>query len=378
MNRHASTGAAVASLWLAGTLAACSRPEPLPEPVRSVRTITVDAPDAQAASGAQEFAAEARSRVESRLGFRVPGKLVSRSAEVGQRVRAAQVLAQIDAVDLQLAQQAAAAATRAAQVQLDQAAADHRRFQGLRAQGFISEAELERRESSLKAAQAQLEQARAQAEAQRNQAGYAALVAPAAGIVTAVEAEVGAVLAAGTPVVRLAHDGPRDVVFAVPEDAVGALRALLGRPDALRVRPWGAAPESRATVREVAAAADPATRTFLVKADAGGVPLQLGQTVTVALDRPPLPGAIRLPLTAVTQQQGRTSVWRVDPATMTVHLQPVEVAGAEGNAVRIGAGLVPGQIVVSAGVHVLTPGQKVRFMPAPAAAASAPGAAASR
>jgi RND family efflux transporter MFP subunit len=329
----------------------------------------------------QEFAAEVRARVESRLGFRVQGKLVSRSAEVGQRVRAAQVLAQIDAVDLQLAQQAAAAATRSAQVQLDQAAADHRRFQGLRAQGFISEAELERRESSLKSAQAQLEQSRAQAEAQRNQAGYAALVAPAAGVVTAVEAEVGAVLAAGAPVVRLAHDGPRDVVFAIPEDAADALRSLLGRPDALRVRTWGSAAESRATLREVAAAADPVTRTFLVKADAGGVPLQLGQTVTVGLDRPSMPGAIRLPLTAVTQQQGRTSVWRVDPAKMTVHLQPVEVAGAEGNAVRIGSGLAPGQIVVSAGVHVLTPGQKVKFLPAPAAAAAAapaPGAAASR
>ena len=378
MKRHAFTGAAVVCLLLAGTLAACSRHEPLPGPVRTVRTITVAGADAQAASDVQEFAAEVRSRVESRLGFRVPGKLVSRSAEVGQRVRAAQVLAQIDAADLQLAQQAAAAATRAAQVQLDQATAEHRRFQGLRAQGFISEAELERRESTLKAAQAQLEQARAQAEAQRNQAGYAALVAPAAGVVTAVEAEVGAVLAAGTPVVRLAHDGPRDVVFAVPEDAVGALRALLGRPDALRVRPWGVAAESRATVREVAAAADPATRTFLVKADAGGAPLQLGQTVTVALDRPSAPGAIRLPLAAVMQQHGRTSVWRVDPATMTVHLQQVEVAGVDGNAVRIGAGLAPGQIVVSAGVHVLSPGQKVRFLPAPAATASAPRTAASR
>jgi multidrug efflux system membrane fusion protein len=362
-------------------LAACSRPEPAPEPVRAVRTVQVAE---TTASGALEYAAEIRARVESRLGFRVSGKLSARTAEVGQRVRAGAVLAQLDPQDLQLGQQASDAAVRAAQVQAEQAEADFRRFRELRDQGFISAAELERRETSLKAARAQFEQARAQAGVQGNQAGYARLLAPAPGVVTAVEAEVGNVVAAGTPVVRLAHDGPRDAVFSVPEDQAPALRQLTGRPGALQLRPWGATESSPATVREVAAAADPVTRTFLVKADTGRALLQLGQTATVLLPRPPRAGVVTLPLSAVTRLQGQTAVWVVDTATMTLRAQPVEVADADGNAVVIARGLTAGQHVVTAGVHVLAAGQRVKFhepvaaAAAPAVAASAPAAAASR
>jgi RND family efflux transporter MFP subunit len=361
--------AAGAVLLVAAGLAACSRQAPAPEPVRAVRTMTVSA---ESAGGVHEYAAEVRARTESRLGFRVGGKMVSRSAEVGQRVRAGQVLAQLDAADLKLGQEAAAAASRAAQTQYDLAAAEFKRYQDLRAQGFISSLELDRREATLKAQKAQLEQAQAQARVQGNQAGYAALVATAAGVITATEAEAGAVLAAGTPVLRLAHDGPRDVVFAVPEDGAAAVRSKIGRAGALKVRPWGASTSMPATVREVAAAADPVTRTFLVKADVGKADLQLGQTVTVLADLPRIEGIARLPLTAIFQQQGQTAVWLLDAASMTVKLQPVVVAGADGNTVIVGAGLQPGQQVVTAGVHVLTPGQKVkRYAGAAAAPASA-------
>ncbi|KPF49183.1 RND transporter [beta proteobacterium AAP121] len=355
-------------------LSACSRPAPAPEPVRAVRTMTISA---EGAGGVHEYAAEVRARTESRLGFRVGGKMLTRSAEVGQRVRAGQVLAQLDAADLQLGRDAALAAARAAQTQYDLAAAEFKRYQELRAQGFISSLELERREATLKAQKAQLEQAQAQARVQGNQAGYAALVATAPGVITATEAEAGAVLAAGAPVLRLAHDGPRDAVFAVPEDGAAAMRAKLGKPGALKVRGWGSSAVLPATVREVAAAADPATRTFLVKADVGKADLQLGQTVTVLAELPRLEGIARLPLSAVFQQQGQTAVWLLDTASMTVRLQPVVVAGADGNTVIVGAGLQPGQQVVTAGVHVLTPGQKVKRYEG-AAAASAPAAAASR
>jgi membrane fusion protein, multidrug efflux system len=366
MNAPRPRWISIVGLALGAILAGCSRQDAVPEPIRAVKTMVVKS---ETAGGHLEFAAEVRARVESRLAFRVPGKLVSRSAEVGQRVRAGQVLAQIDAADLQLAQEAAAAATRAAEVQWAQSAADYKRFEELRAQGFISAAELERRDNALKAARAQLEQARAQADVQRNQAAYSVLVATADGVITAVDAEVGAVLAAGTPVVRLAHDGPRDIVFAVPEDGVGPLRALLGQPGAIQVRPWGEARTLPATLREVAAAADPVTRTFLAKADVGPAPLQLGQTATALMELPVRTGVTKLPIAAVTQQQGRTSVWLVDPQTMTVRVQPVVVGGAEGNAVVIASGLSPGQTVVTAGVHVLTPGQKVKFFPASAAPA---------
>lgn len=361
-----------AALVLAATLAACSRPAPAPEPVRAVRTLTVSS---DSAGGVHEYAAEVRARTESRLGFRVGGKMVARPAEVGQRVRAGQLLAQLDATDLKLGQEAAQAASRAAQTQYELAAAEFKRYQELRAQGFISGLELERREATLKAQKAQLDQALAQARVQGNQAGYAALLATAAGVVTATEAEVGTVLAAGTPVLRLAHDGARDAVFAVPEDGAAAMRALQGRPGALKVRAWGSTALLPATVREVAAAADATTRTFLVKADVGSAALQLGQTVSVLAELPRTVGITRLPLSAVMQQQGRTAVWLLDTASMTVKVQPVTVAGADGNTVVVSAGLQPGQQVVTAGVHVLTPGQKVkRFEPAGSAASAAPAA----
>jgi RND family efflux transporter MFP subunit len=346
--------------------------------VRAVRTLTVGS---ESAGGVHEYAAELRARTETRLAFRVGGKMVARPAEVGQRVRAGQVLARLDAADLRLGQEAAQAAARAAQTQFDLASAEFKRYQELRAQGFISSLELERREATLKAQRAQLDQALAQARVQGNQAGYAALVATAAGVITATEAEVGAVLGAGTPVLRLAHDGPRDAVFAVPEDGVAAMRALLGQRGALQVRGWTSTTLLPATVREVAAAADPVTRTFLVKADvgsgaAGGSTLQLGQTVTVLAQLPRTEGIARLPLSAVMQHQGVTAVWLLDPATMTVRVQPIAVAGADGNTVVVAGGLKPGQQVVTAGVHVLTPGQKVKpyrsqaVPPAAAAAAS--------
>ena len=363
---------AAASIGLPLLLMACSRPAPQPEALRTVRTLIV-AP--AAVGGQQDYAAEVRARSEVRLGFRVGGKLASRQAEVGQWVKAGDVLARLDPEDLRLSQQAAAAAVRTAEVNHDLAQADFRRFRDLREQGFISGAELDRREAALKAAAAQLEQARAQAAVQGNQAAYASLVATAPGVVVAVEAEPGAVLSAGTPVVRLALDGPRDAVFAVPEDAVDAARALLGRHGAIGVTPWGGKDRLPATVREVAAAADPVTRTFLVKADLGGAALQLGQTATVSVDLPAAPAALLLPLTAVRESQGRTAVWVVDPAQQVVRLRPIEVGGAQGNDVIVRAGLQPGERVVTAGVHVLTEGQRVRLQAAAAPAGGASAAA---
>ena len=376
MSRRPAFLPALLPLPVALLLVACAPPPPVPEPVRAVRVMTVAA---DAAGGVQEYAGEVRARAESRLGFRVGGKMTARQAEVGQRVRLGQPLAQLDPSDLKLQQDAALAGLRAAQAAFDFAAADFKRYEELRAQGFISGMELERRETTLKSARAQLEQAKAQADVQGNFAAYAVLTASASGIVTATEAEVGAVLAAGTPVLRLAHDGPRDVVFSVPEDAALGIRALLGRRDALRVRPWGQAGTLPATVREVAAAADPATRTFLVRADLGAAPVQLGQTLTVQLDLPRRDAAARLPLTAVMRQQGQTAVWVLDPASMTVKVQPIVVAGADGNSVMVASGLQSGQRVVTAGVHTLTPGQKVKLYDvALAESAAAPAPAASR
>lgn len=361
MNRSSAATAAVA---LVLALAGCARSQAPPEPVRAVRTTTVAG---AAAGGTQDYAAEVRARTETRLAFRVGGKMVERRAEVGRQVRAGDVLARLDPEDLRLGQEAARAAVHAAQVNAEWAQSEFKRYQDLRNQGFISGAELERREVALKSAQAQWQQASAQAGVQQNQAAYSALSAPAAGVVTAVEAEVGAVLGAGMPVLRLALDGPRDVVFAVPEDAVDALRALLGKPGAVRVRLWAGDARLSATVREIAAAADPATRTFQVKADVAADRVRLGQTATAMVDLPRAAGVMKLPLSALAERQGASAVWVVDRETMTVRSRSVVLAGTDGNDAVVKSGVAAGDVVVTAGVHVLTEGQKVRLLaPAPA------------
>jgi RND family efflux transporter MFP subunit len=355
-------------LPLLGLVAACSQPEPPPEPIRAVRTITVG----EASQGSSiDYAGDVRARIESRLSFRVAGKMVSRTVELGDAVQPGQVLARLDPLDLKLGQEAARSGFEAARVTADQAAADYKRFKELREQGFISAAELDRRESAYKAAQAQMEQARAQANVQGNQARYTVLAAESRGVVTAVEADPGAVLAAGATVVRVAPDGPRDVVFAVPEQQVGKLRALEGVAGALRVRLWGTGDAAvPASVRDVAAAADPVTRTFLVKADVGNAPVRIGQTATVTLPVPAASGAFKLPLAALFEQQGRTHVWLLDTSAMTVSAQPVQVVGAEGNFALVAAGVSAGQTLVSAGVHTLTAGQKVTLYGANGSASS--------
>ncbi len=234
----------------AALLAACSRSAPPEEPVRSVKLLTVGV---GAMQSTLEYSGEVRARVESRLGFRVAGKIVQRQAELGQRVKAGQVLAQLDPRDYQLAADAARAQLASATTQRDLAAADFKRFQALKDQNFISGAELERRAATLKAAQATLDQARAQLSSQGNQTAYTTLVADVAGVVTGIEAEPGQVVAAGTPVVRIAQDGARDVVFAVPEDKVG----LIQPGQDVTVRGWSGGAPLAGRVREVAASADP-------------------------------------------------------------------------------------------------------------------------
>jgi RND family efflux transporter MFP subunit len=357
---------------LAAARAGCAKTEAPPEPVRAVKVMTVGTSSFQ--SG-YEFSGEVRPRIESRLGFRVAGKIIKRQAELGQHVKAGDVLAQLDPQDYRLAADAARAQVAAATTNRDLAAADFKRYEALRSQNFISGAELERRETTLKAAQAQLEQAQAQLSAQGNQAKYTNLVADVSGVVTAIEAEPGQVVSAGTPVVRIAQDGARDVVFSVPEDKVVAIKP--GSDVALRL--WAGNAPLAGKIREVAASADPVTRTYAVKVslDAPTQP-PLGATVTVlpqALSHAGAP-VIKLPTSALRQEGKGTAVWVLDKATMTVKTQPVQIATADGNEAVVAAGLQPGMTVVSAGVHVLAPGQKVTIWqertPAPAVAQTGP------
>jgi multidrug efflux system membrane fusion protein len=312
-----------------------------------------------------DFSGEVRARVESALAFRVSGKLVSRPAELGQRVTAGQLLAQIDPEDYRASAEAAAAQLLAAKSNRDVAQADFKRYQDLHAQGFISIAELDRREAAMKLAQAQFQQAQAQNTVQGNQSGYTRLLADGAGVVTSVDASAGQVVSAGQPVVRLALDGPRDVVFSVPENKLANLKA----GQLIEVETWDSKKILQAKVRDISGSADAATRTFVIKAalqssannPADAAETVLGSTVTVRL-KPSGESAsklIKVPSSALRHENAGTSVWVLNPTDMTVSAKPIEVASADGNDVVVKSGLQQGDQVVTSGVHVLTAGQKV-------------------
>ena len=366
------------ALAAAIVLSACTKAAPPEAPVRAVKVITVGS---SALGSSTDYAGEVRARVESRLGFRVGGKITQRQAELGQRVKAGQVLAQLDPQDYLLAADAARAQVAVAATQRDLAAADYARYEALKAQNFISGAELERRDATLKAANAQLNQAKAQLAVQGNQAAYAKLRADAAGVVTAVEAEPGQVVSAGTPVVRVAVDGVRDVVFSVPEDRLtsiqqGAAVRLRVGTSVNAVNGTPAVPTLSGRVREVAASSDPVTRTYLVKVAVDATPgapvLPLGATVYAqpAITGPVAVPVIKLPTTALWRNAQATSVWVLDKASMTLKPQVVQIAAADGNEVVVTAGLQPGMLVVSAGVHVLAAGEKVTLYQPPGVPAS--------
>jgi len=342
-------------LALSLVVVACSKPTPQSEPIRSVKLITVGS---QSMQSGFEYAGEIRARVESRVGFRVSGKLSARAVELGQQVKAGQLLAQLDVQDFKLAQDVVRSQLDAARINRDLAASDFKRFVAMKEQNFISGAELERRESVFKTAQAQFEQAQAQMTVQGNQSSYTSLRADASGVITAILAEPGQVLLAGTPVVQIAYDGARDAVFVVPEGKQDSLAV----GSSVLVRPWSGSESVPAVVREIAASADPVMRTFLLKAALPARANQaLGSTVTVLQKIIPNTGVavMKLPTSALRQEGQATAVWILDVASMTVKSQVIQTASVDGNDVVVTSGLQLGDQVVATGVHVLTPGQKV-------------------
>ena len=352
-------------------LLACGKTELKEAPVHAVKVLTIAAD--QSGQSAESYAGEVRARVESKLSFRVGGKLLTRPAQLGQAVRAGQLLAQIDPRDYQLGAQAAQAQMQSALTSRDLAAADLKRFEAMRAQGFVSDAQLERYAAQFKAADAQLSQAKAQASVQGNQASYGNLYADRAGVITGVYAEAGQVLAAGQPVVQLAEDGSRDAAFNLPEDAGKSLPV----GSAVTVFAWSAqggegaeaAAQWPGRVRELAVSADPLTRTFAVKVAIETGPASappLGTTVRIVPKNTPKTNElaqILLPLSALVRESAGTSVWLYADKTNTVHKRAVKTGGIVGNQVQILSGLAAGETVVVAGVHALTDGQHVsRYM----------------
>ena len=344
-----------ASTLLCLLLASCSRPVEKVEEIRPVRAMVVAAGTGKTII---ELAGEIQPRYESQLGFRVGGKLIARKVEVGTLVKRGQVLMQLDPLDLQLAQSQAKAAVSATESTLALAKADLDRYRELRQKNFVSQALLDAKEAAYKSAVASHEQANAGLKVQANQSSYSTLYADADGVITAVQAEVGQVVAAGTPVVKLARTAEKEVRVSIPEDQIEVLRQVTD----LAVKTWANSNVAiSGRLRELSPIADPATRTYTAKISLprAGPEIRLGMTATVQFAAPALPG-IHLPMTALVNSKEGTAVWVVENGV--VKLVPVQVASATGTEVLVAQGLSAGQSVVTAGVNQLRPGQKVSLL----------------
>nr|WP_315486706.1 efflux RND transporter periplasmic adaptor subunit [uncultured Undibacterium sp.] len=338
------------------SLGACSKKVEKTEDIRPVRALQAVMEGSDITT---EFSGEVRPRIESRLGFRVPGKIIARKVDVGTVVKRGQVLMQLDPQDLLLGQAQAKAGLSAAESNRDLAKAELKRYQELREKNFVAQAVLDAKDTAFRAAQASYDQARAGLSNQSNQASYASLVADVDGVVTGIDAEVGQVVAAGSPVVRVAKTGELDVVVGIPEDKVNSIRHMSD----VKVRMWANQGEVIvAKLRELSPIADPVTRTFTAKvALAPEVKdVRLGMTATVSFGMKNPQAMIRLPLTALLQEKNVNSVWVVEAGA--VKLMPVQLGGTAGEDVLIASGVSAGQMVVTAGVNLLKNGQKVKIL----------------
>jgi RND family efflux transporter MFP subunit len=351
-----TAGVAVCAALL---LIGCSRPVPVTEDVRPVRVLKVEPARTSAVA---EFSGEVRPRVESRVGFQVAGRITGRTAEVGQRVQRGQTLATLDASDYQLSATAARLQVESAKVDRDQQRADYKRFEDLAARGFISGADLERRKAQLDSAEARYNATVAQADVSGNQAAYSVLKAPTAGVITAIEAEVGQVVAAGQAVVRIAQTEQKEVAIAIPENRL----AILSRIPEVKVTLWAGEGELRGRVREIAPQADPATRTYPARIMLIDAPpnVALGMTASVRFEVPLPQPIIALPLQALLREGDATYVWLLDQDTQKVKKSRIEIADVAGSDVVVRSGVAHGAMVVTAGVHLLKEGQKVRVLDA--------------
>lgn len=327
-----------------------------PPPVEVRRPVLVVHPQA-AGAAVSAFAGEVRAREESPLAFRVGGKLVERRAEVGDHVRAGDILAVLDGSDLQAQARAAQAQWAAASAELGRASADRARYAQLAKDQLVSRSTIDAQNAAAAAAQGQVNAARANLDVARNQAAYAQLRAPADGVIAARSAEAGQVVAAGQAVFALAADGPREISFAVPEGAAAAIR--VGQP--VQVTVWSR-PEERwpGRVREIAPAADPASRTYAarVTVDAPADALRLGESARVYLPGD-APGALSVPLAALQRSGDAVAVFVVDPKTSTLRLQPIAIGAFGQDRVPVTRGLAAQDWVVAAGGHLLREGQPV-------------------
>lgn len=339
-------------------LAACEKPPaPPPEPLRPVKTVRVGVTPGTASLS---LAGEVRARHETPLAFRVAGKIIECSFELGDTVRRGQMLARLEPDDYRLAERAGAAGVAENRSALVLAEAELARFRSLREKGFVSVAALDQKQSAFDAAQAKMDAALSSRDQKARQLDYTRLLAEAGGIVTARECNAGQVVNAGQPVLHLARSGEMEIAVHVPESGLADFRASRSFSVALNAQ---AGKTYRGKLRELAAAADPATRTYSARIAVGDADaaMLLGMSATVRAQEEGGP-IIRLPLGAVVSRDGKPGVWKVDDAGV-VRAAPISVDRIEGDSVRVAGGLNIGDSVVAAGANLLRDGEKIKLLP---------------
>jgi RND family efflux transporter MFP subunit len=302
------------------------------------------------------FTGVVSARVQSNLGFRVPGKITSRLVDTGQSVRAGQPLMTIDRTDYVHAITARAETVTAAKAKAVQAAADEARYRGLVKTGAVSASTYDQIKAASDAAQAELAAATAQEQVARDEGSYSQLVADADGIVVETLAEPGQVVMAGQTVVKLAHSGPREAAVNLPE----TLRPALGSTAFATL--YGSTMRIPVRLRQLSGAADPQTRTFearyVLEGAAANAPL--GATVTVHLSDDAAADTLQVPIASVLDRGEGPGIWLLNPSASTVSFQPVQVRRLDEELATVSGNLHPGQQVVAVGVHLLRDGQRVR------------------
>jgi RND family efflux transporter MFP subunit len=347
----------VLAALLAAIVAGCDKPPPAPPPPRPVRTVTVERiTEGQLLS----LIGQVRAKDEASLAFRLDGRMIERLVSVGDTVAEGQVIARLDPQNQQNSLRVAQANLVSAEAALTQTRLTFGRQEELLKNGWTARAKYDEAQQALQSAQAQVDSAQAQLRIARDQLGYTVLTADGPGTVTAVGAQLGEVVRAGQMVVQVARQGGLDAVFDVSEQIMRT-----GPRDPLVEIALTLDPRVKATgrVRQVAPQADGATRTFQVKVAIEAPPeaMRLGSTVSGRI-RLAAPSGTAIPATALTETKGHSAVWVFDRSSETVSLQPVEIAEYEGGDVLISRGLDTGDVVVTAGVQMLRPGQKVRLL----------------
>jgi RND family efflux transporter MFP subunit len=342
---------------LAVALAGCN--ETVAQKAPPSRPVLVATVHYEAESPERSFVGAIKPRIETDMGFRVPGKVAKRLVEVGQTVDVGQPLATLDEVDLKLQAEQAEAEFRAATGVLAQAGAAETRAKELRSKGWATDAQLDQAKAAADEARARLNRAERSVELTHNSLSYATLVADTRGVVTATLIDAGQVVASGQTAIRVARLGEKEAVVAIPETLLG--RAKEG---VATVTLWSEADKRYAAkLREIAPAADPVTRTYLAKfslPDAGDN-VSLGMTATLTLSDPATMRVARLPLSALFNEGGKSSFYIVD-GKGDVTLKPVNVKSYESNDVVVTGGVDEGARVVALGVQKLDPSQKVRVV----------------